>query len=164
MRSLLALLICICVSLSYTGDAFAQEMEAKKMEGHSWHQVAFVKFKAGMADSAMKIIDNHFMKAGMAMESDAEGPKIMRFRSGEWDIMMLWPMKGIEDLEWEVSPEDVEWWQKMVEQEGGEEKASKLMKNYMDMVANSTTYLATSQMPETEEETMGAATDSSDVN
>lgn len=157
MRSLLALLICLCVSFSYTADVFAQEMEAKKMEGHSWHQVAFVKFKAGMADSAMKIIDNHFMKAGMAMESDAPGPQIMRMRSGEWDIMMLWPMKGIEDMNWEVSPEDVEWWNKMVEQEGSEEKASKLMKDYNQLVANSTTYLATTQMPEMEGETMGDA-------
>ena len=62
-----------------------------------------------MADSAMKIIDNHFMKAGMAMESDTSGPQIICMCSGESDIMMLWPMKGIEDMNWKVS-EDLEWW------------------------------------------------------
>lgn len=160
MRSLLVLFICACVSLSFTNDAWAQEeMEPKKMEGHAWHQVAMVKFKAGMADSAMKIIDDHFMKAGMAMESDNPGPQIMRLRSGEWDMLMVWTMESIEDMEWERSPDDIEWWKKMVEQEGSEEKASKLMETYNKLVANSTTYLATTKTQVMEGETMGAATD-----
>ncbi|PAU94560.1 hypothetical protein CK503_07130 [Aliifodinibius salipaludis] len=154
MRSLYAALICVCVLLSYTGDAFAQEMEAKKMEGHTWHELVMVKFEAGMADSAMKIIDNHFMKAGMEMESDMPAPQIMRLRSGEWDLMMVWTMDSIEDMNWEMSPEDIKWWEQMVEQEGSEEKAIKLMRTFDDMISNSTSYLATSKQ-QTPSETMG---------
>ncbi|MGM0546517.1 MAG: hypothetical protein ACQEST_07330 [Bacteroidota bacterium] len=155
MRLLLALFISVCVSLSYVGDTFAQQMEAKKMEGHNWHQLVMVKFKAGMADSAMKIIDNHFMKAGMEMESEMPAPQVMRMRSGEWDMMMVWTMDSIEDMEWEMSPEDIKWWEQMVEQEGSEEKAMELMRTFDEMITNSTSYLATSkeQMPS---ETMGA--------
>ncbi len=155
MRSFFTLLICICVSTSYVGDAFAQEMEAKKMEGHTWHQLVMVKFQAGMADSAMKIIDNHFMKAGMDMESEMPPPQVMRLRSGEWDLMMVWTMDSIEDMDWEMSPDDIEWWQKLVEQEGGEENATKLMRTFDEMITNSTSYLATTQQ-QTTSETMGA--------
>jgi hypothetical protein len=155
--------MCACVSLSFTNHAWAQEeMKPKKMEGHTWHQVAMVKFEPGMADSAMNIIDDHFMKAGMAMQSDSPGPQIMRLRSGEWDMLMVWTMESIEDMEWERSPDDIEWWQQLVEQEGSEEKASKLMETYNQLVANSTTYLATTKTQVMEGETMGAAANPND--
>lgn len=145
-----------CFLVMSAVDGYAQEtMQAKKMEGHTWHQVVMVKFKTGMADSAMKIINNHFMKAGMKMESDSPPPQIMRLRSGEWDLMMVWTLNSIEDMEWEISPEDVKWWDQMVKQEGGEEKAMQLMQTFDKMVTNSTSYLATSQEP-AEGETMGS--------
>lgn len=155
MRTFITIVTCAFVSLSFTMSATAQDMQPKKMEGHTWHQVVMVKFKAGMTDSAMKIINNHFMKAGMEMESEMPAPQIMRLRSGEWDLMMVWTMKGIEDMEWEMSPEDVEWWQKMVEQEGSAENAMRLMRTFDEMITNSTSYLATTQQ-ETPRESMGA--------
>ncbi len=146
MRSLFAFILCACFSLAITFDAVAQDMpEAKKMEGHTWHQVVMIKFKPGMVDSAAKIIDDHFMKAGMEMESDMPGPQIMRLRSGEWDMLMVWTMKGIEDMNWETSPDDAKWMAQMAKQEGGMDKAMKLMKSYVSLIDNSTSYLATTR-------------------
>lgn len=146
MRPLFALILGVCFSLTITFDAAAQDMpEAKKMEGHTWHQVVMVKFKPGMTDSAAKIINDHFMKAGMEMESDIPGPQIMRLHSGEWDMLMVWTMKDIEDMNWETSPDDIKWMAQMAEQEGGMDKARKLIKDYLSLIDNSTSYLATTR-------------------
>lgn len=158
MKSLFAFILCVCFSLAITFDAVAQDMpQAKKMEGHTWHQVVMVKFKPGMVDSAANIIDNHFMKAGMAMESDMPGPQIMRLHSGEWDMMMVWTMRSIEDMNWETSPEDAKWMAQMAKQEGSMDNAMKLMKSYLSLIDHSTSYLATTQNPQMEGESMGSA-------
>jgi hypothetical protein len=134
-------------------DTQAQEMKAKKMEGHTWHQVVMVKFKPGTVDKAKNIIDNHFVKAGM--EANVPGPTIMEFKTGEWDMMFVWKMNSINDMEWEIHPDDEKWWAAMVAQEGNEEKAMKVWQDYMNIIENSTTVLATSRDP-SRAETMGS--------
>ncbi len=103
---------------------YAQEqdtLKAKKMEGHSWHQVVMVKFKPGTMDKAQKMIDEHFAKAGMAAQ--LEGPQIIQFKTGEWDMMLVWTMDSISDMDWEITPDDEKWWAQMAKQEGGMDKA-----------------------------------------
>lgn len=139
----IGILFCCFIFMAAVKSQAQETVKAKKMEGHTWHQVVMVKFKPGMADSAAKIIDDHFMKAGMEMESDMPGPQMMRLRSGEWDMLMVWTLKGIEDLNWETSPDDAKWMAQMAKQEGGMDKAMKLMKDYMSLIDHSTSYLAT---------------------
>lgn len=146
MNKLLAGMLFLCFMAMTSLAAFAQEMEApkaKKMEGHTWHQVVMVKFKPGTMDEAKKIISDHFMKAGMA--SKTEGPQMMQFKSGEWDMMFVWKMNNISDMDWEVTPDDEKWWAEMAKQEGSMDKAMGVMKKYLELVDNSTSYLAISE-------------------
>ncbi len=144
MRRLTTGILFCCFLFMTALTSQAQEtIKAKKMEGHTWHQVVMVKFKPGTMDQAQKIITDHFMKAGM--ESDTPGPQMMHFKTGEWDMMFVWTMDSISDLDWEVHPDDEKWWKAMVKQEGSEEKAMKVWQKYLDMIDRSTSYLATTQ-------------------
>ncbi|MCW9707015.1 hypothetical protein [Fodinibius salsisoli] len=146
MNKLLAGTLFLCFMAMSSLSGFAQEMEtpkAKKMEGHTWHQVVMVKFKPGSMDEAKSLIHDHFMKAGMS--SETEGPQMMQFKSGEWDMMFIWKMDNISDMDWEVTPDDEKWWAEMAKQEGGMDKAMAVMKKYLDLVHNSTSYLAVSE-------------------
>lgn len=144
MRRLISgvLFVCFMVVFSFEGNA-QETMKAKKMEGHSWHQVVLVRFEPGTMDKAKKLIDDHFAKAGM--EAGIPGPKMMTFKTGEWDMMFVWTMDDIGDMNWEISPNDEKWWAAMVAQEGGEEQATKVWQDYLALIDNSTSYLATSQ-------------------
>jgi len=142
IKRLTAGIVGICIMLIFSASSFAQEtLKAKKMENQSWHQVVLVKYKPGTMDQVQEIIDKHFMKAGM--DAKVPGPDMMRFRTGEWDIMFVWNMDSIEDMNWEVHPDDEKWWAALVKQEGSAEKAQELMQKYMGFIENSTSYLAT---------------------
>lgn len=154
MKQLITGILFACFLAASAATGYAQDMpEAKKMENHAWHQVVMVKFKAGAMDDAKKIINDHFMKAGET--SEIPGPQIMELKSGEWDMIFVWNMEGITDLDWEITPNDEMWMTALAEQEGGMEQATKLWDDYMNLIQNTTSYLATSQLPETEE-TMGS--------
>ncbi|MDZ7683389.1 MAG: hypothetical protein U5J63_17190 [Fodinibius sp.] len=103
MKSNLTGILSLCIMLMFSTVTFAQDEmpKAQKMKGHTWHQVVMVKYKPGTISEAMKIINNHFMKAGI--ESETPGPKVMQFKTGEWDMMMVWTMDTISDMDWEVS-------------------------------------------------------------
>ena len=153
MKNLLSGMLVLCFMAITALSGFAQDTEApkaKKMEGHSWHQVVMVKFKPGTMDQAKKIIHDHFMKAGMA--SDTEGPQIMQFKSGEWDMMFIWNMNDISEMNWEVTPDGEKWWAEMAKQEGSMEKAMGVMKEYLGLIDTSTSYLTISQAAEPMEE------------
>ncbi len=155
-----SLILCFLMMTAITSYAQEQDtlkqdtLKAKKMEGHTWHQVVMVKFKPGTMDKAHKMIHEHFEKAGM--DAELEGPQIIQFHTGEWDMMFVWTMDSINEMDWEITPDDEKWWAQMAEQEGGMDKAMEVMQQYLDMVQNSTSYLATSQQQaETEQKTMG---------
>lgn len=154
MKQLLIGILFFSFLMVSAQTSFAQEeLKAKKMENHSWHQVVMVQFKPGTMDRAMEIINNHFMKAGI--ESELPGPQMIEFKSGEWNLMFVWTMEDITDLDWEIHPNDEKWWAAMVEIEGGTDKANEIMEEYLSLIENSTSYLATSQqqMPD---KTMGS--------
>lgn len=144
IKQLTAGLAGICIMLTFSASGFAQEMmEAKKMENQTWHQVVLVKYKPGTIDQVQEIIDKHFAKAGM--EAKVPGPDIMRFRTGEWDMMFVWTMDSLSDMNWEVHPDDAKWWNALVKQEGSAEKAQEVMQKYMGFIESSTSYLATTR-------------------
>lgn len=154
MKKLFVGVLFACFLVISAFDGFAQEtMKAKKMEGHTWHQVVMVKFEPGTMDKAMKLIDEHFAKAGM--DAGLPGPKVMTFKTGEWDMMFVWNMDAISDMDWEISPDDEKWWAQMVKQEGSEEQAMNVWQEYLGYIENSTSYLATSK-ESMEGETMGS--------
>lgn len=134
-------MVFVCIMAQ---PGFAQDTPtAKKMENKVWHSVVMVDFKPGTVGEAMGIIQNHFQKAGM--KAGVPGPSTMlEMRSGEWDLMLVWDMEDISDMNWEVSPENEKWWKAMAEQEGGADKAMEVWKKYMSMIDRSTSYLATS--------------------
>lgn len=157
MKNIMTGSLLLCFMLMVAASSYAQEQElpkAKKMEGHAWHQVVMVKFKPGAIDKAQKMIDEHFAKAGM--NAELKGPQIIQFKTGEWDMMFVWTMDSISDMDWEISPDDEKWWAQMAEQEGGADKAMQVMQQYMDLIETSTSYLATSRQPTAEQKTMGS--------
>lgn len=152
MKQLISGFLFVCLLAAGISTGHAQDMKAKKMEGHTWHQVVMVKFKPGKFTEAKKMIDDHFMKAGMT--SKLEGPQFIEFKSGEWDAMFIWKLNNISDMDWEIHPDDEKWWAAMAEQEGGMEQAMSVMQKYLDLVDQSTTYLATSRQSAIEEMTL----------
>ncbi len=154
MKKIISGILTLCFMLMVATSLHAQEtLKVKKMEGHTWHQVVMVKFKPGTMNEAKDIIHNHFMKAGQ--KAEVPGPQMMEFQTGEWDMMFVWTMDSINDMNWEIHPDDEKWWAAMVEMEGGEEEANELWQNYMGMIESSTSYLATSQQ-QMSGETMGS--------
>ena len=146
MKNLISGILFICMIAVAAVSGYAQDSEvpkAKKLENHSWHQVVMIKFKPGTMSDAKKIIKDHFMKAGIT--SKLPGPQMMDFKTGEWDMMMVWTMNGIEDMDWEITPDDEKWWAAMIKQEGSMDKAMAVMKKYLGMVERSTSYLAISE-------------------
>lgn len=148
MKQLISGFLFLCLLVTGISTSQAQEMKAKKMEGHTWHQVVMIKFKPGKFTEAKKLINDHFRKAGLA--SDLPGPQIIEFKSGEWDAMFIWKMNNINDMDWEVNPEDEKWWAALAEQEGGTDKAMEVMQKYLNLIDQSTSYLAISRQPATQ--------------
>lgn len=134
MRSLirvaaLSLLISTAVPLA------AQEMAApKKHENSSWLMMVNVKFKPGKIDDAMKIINEHFAPAGMAI--GMTDVRVLHHVGGPWDLTLMFPMpEGPRQLEWAVTPQDAKWIAEMAKREKGMANTMALLNRYADMLA-----------------------------
>ncbi len=138
------IIFCTLVTSSV---AQAQEMKAKKFDNPEWKRVDFVKFKSGKVGRAKEIIQNYYMKAGQ--KSGTPGPAmIVDLMSGEWDMMVVWDMKGgIDDMNWEVSPNDVKWMNSMNEVAGGADKSKRILDEFSSLVDRETSYIGKGGMP-----------------
>jgi len=145
MKKALTCICALCFILGGTLTVYSQELpQAQKLENQSWHQVVLVNFKPGTTNQAMNIIHNHFEKAGQKI--GLPGPSLMmEMKSGDWDLMLVWNMNDIAEMNWSVTPEDESWWKQLAKQEGGADKAMTLWEEYMGYIDNSTSYLATSR-------------------
>lgn len=123
----------------------AQEMTAKKYENLQWYVVTLIKFEDGKIDDAKKIIKEHFIPTDQA--SGQRGPVMgLDLLFSDWDHIVIFPMdEGIQGLDWEVSPREVEWMKAFNAHTGSEEKGKEVMdefqsyvKNYKNMLARST--------------------------
>lgn len=122
-----------------SAPAFAQEeMKAEKRKA-DYYQIVLAKFKPGMEDDAMKIIEEYFVAA--ADQAGTSKPAMeVSFLSGEWDAMWMWKMKdGLAEMEWEMSPEDVKWMQAMNDLTDG--KAMEKWEEYLSMLDSSVSYI-----------------------
>jgi len=96
--------------------------------------VTHVKFKPGKRERAFEIIAEHFVKAGE--KAGTPGPLgVIHFQTGEWDSLVVWNLEGgMADLEWYRSEDNIKWYAALVEQEGGEEAAGKLVAEYQSLI------------------------------
>lgn len=125
----LSLLISIALPLG------AQEMAApKKHENSSWLMMVNVKFKPGKIEDAMKIINERFAPAGMAI--GMTDVRVLHHVGGEWDLTLMFPMpEGPRQLEWAVTPQDAKWMAEMAKREKGMANTMALLNRYADMLA-----------------------------
>lgn len=125
----------------YTVQA-QQEMKAKKYDNPKWLTVVFIKFSENKYSRAKEIITNYFEKAGQ--KAGTPSPSlVLDIMSGEWDMMLTWDMKnGIDEMNWETSPDDVKWMKAMGEILGGPDKAKAILDEYTSLISRSTRYIA----------------------
>ena len=125
----------------YTVQA-QQEMKAKKYDNPKWLTVVFIKFSENKYSRAKEIITNYFEKAGQ--KAGTPSPSlVLDVMSGEWDMMLTWDMKnGIDEMNWETSPDDVKWMKAMGEIVGGPDKAKAILDEYTSLITRSTRYIA----------------------
>jgi hypothetical protein len=123
----------------------AQEMAApKKHENSSWLMMVNVKFKPGKIEDAMKIINEHFAPAGMAI--GMTDVRVLHHVGGAWDLTLMFPMpEGPRQLEWAVTPQDAKWMAEMAKREKGMANAMALLNRYADMLAREETTIVREQ-------------------
>ena len=144
MRAIFIIICVVIFAFSAGGDlSYAQEenMQSKRYENVEWKTIVHIKYYNGKRARALEIIRDHFKKAGK--KAGTPGPEQYILRSGEWDMMLIWNMKGgIEDMTWERSPDGVAWRKALNEQEGGADKAQAILDEYRSLVANSSADIA----------------------
>ena len=113
--------------------------------------ITFVDYKPGKRSDALQIIDEHFAPASEA--AGLQGPMAIHFQTGQWDAAFHWRLEnGMVDLEWFRSPDDVEWMEAMVAQEGSEDAAEAIIASYVEKIARTDTVVGHRHIPEEEQE------------
>lgn len=130
----------LAATLFISGSAMAQDEDngPVKYENATYFTMTYVDYKPGKSERAFTIIREHFAKAGKA--AGLPGPYAMHFKTGSWDAAFIWKLEnGPADLEWYRDAGDVKWMASMVKQEGSEEAAGKLMKEYQSTISHTST-------------------------
>jgi hypothetical protein len=132
-------LILFCSSLiSTTAQA---QMQPKKYDNPQWKAIEFIKFKEGKMDRVREIIRTYFVKSS-EKAGTPEPSMASELVTGEWDMMVVWDMKGgIEEMNWETSPNDIKWMTALNEIAGGADKAKAILDEWSSLVVRRTTYL-----------------------
>lgn len=135
------------ISLAFLALTFqpvhSQDMpEAHKKKDVTWHEIVMIEFKSGKESDAIDIIENHFAKAAEKADSFTP-PKEFNMETGKRDLILVWDMDSISDMEWEVSPENEEWFKALSNVEGGVEKAHKILDKYQSYIKESKSEIAT---------------------
>jgi len=141
-RSILAGAFVAALLVIGAPDAYAQEEapEPTRFENVDWHSVEMLRFKPGQQGRAMEIIDDHFIPT--SQKAGTNLPVMIELQSGEWDVMMVWPMKdGPSAMEWEISPDGIKWRTAPNEAMGGAEKADALWQEYMSLIDDAPSYI-----------------------
>ncbi|MGB8704299.1 MAG: hypothetical protein WCD31_04665 [Gillisia sp.] len=109
----------------------AQEMTAKKYNNPQWYKIEHIQFVAGKADDAKKIIKDYFHAA--SDKAGTPNPVMeINLASGEYDYLVIWKMQdGVEELNWQNSPDDIKWIKALSDMTGGQDKAMELYGKFM---------------------------------
>ena len=139
-----SLIMCIGIFAFFvSGDLlYAQEeMQPKRFENVEWKNIVYIKYHAGKQTRADEIIRDYFQKA--AEKAGTKPPEAFDMRSGKWDKMLIWNLKGgVEDLSWQMSPDNIKWWKALIDVTGGPDKAQATMDEYQSLVAETYKELA----------------------
>jgi hypothetical protein len=145
MRHLILAIVIAVVTLFTCVVAYAQQpMQAKKFDNPQWKRVEFVKFKSGKYPRAKEIIRDYFVKADQ--KSGTPDPSLfVDLITGEWDMMVVWDMtEGINEMNWETSPDDVKWMTSMNDITGGPNKAKAILDEFSSLIDKETRYIGKS--------------------
>jgi len=149
MKKLLlyAAMIFLCNLFTTTLVQAQQEMKAKKYDNPEWKRITLIKFKHEKLDRAKEIIKNYFYKA--AQKAGTPTPSmIVDLYTGEWDMMIVWDMKGgIEEMNWEISPNDVKFMTAMIDITGGVDKAKMILDEFSSLSTSETSYIGKLGIP-----------------
>jgi hypothetical protein len=140
-RLILNLTITFIFLVFVMASANAQEMKAKKLDNPQWKTVGFIKFKSGKSDRGREIIRNYYEKA--AQKASTQTPAIaVDLVTGEWDMMVVWDMKeGLEEMNWEISPDNVKWMAALNEIAGGADKGKAILDEFSGLIDRESSYL-----------------------
>lgn len=134
MRKLLIFTVFLLTSHFMMGQ---EEMKPEKWEDVSWQVVEMVKFKSGTMDEVKGIIE----KYEAAADPD-NMPELYWFVFGDWDMMIIWPLKdGPSMLEWKRSQSSIDWYQRFIDQQGGMDEAKKVFEAYDEAVLDSKSFM-----------------------
>jgi hypothetical protein len=139
MKKLLVFVAFACMAHA----AFSQaDPKPKKFDNPQWKEIVFIDFHPGKNERAMTLIKDYFLKA--TKKGGLQDPEMMLdMVSGEWDLMLIWRMKGgVEDLNWETSPDNIAWMKALGEVAGGADKAKALLDEYLSLINRTSTQLA----------------------
>lgn len=108
---------------------------ARKLTDVTWHEIRLTKFKPGKMNEAMKIVEQYYdaatEKAGL--------PHPVRYLhvGSDWHVTTIFTMTGgVEDLNWDVHPNNEKWLNAMAQICGGADKAKAIREQYMACVAD----------------------------
>lgn len=134
-------MIFFCSLLTTTLVQAQQEMKAKKFDNPEWKRIVLIKFKHEKLDRAKEIIQNYFFKA--AQQADIPTPSlVVDLYTGEYDMMIVWDMKGgIEEMNWEMSPNDIKFMTAMIAITGGIDKAKMMLDEFSSLSTSETSYI-----------------------
>jgi hypothetical protein len=135
MKKLTVLIVLIIVLVLAISRGFAQsDLKPKKFDNPQWKEMVYIDFQVGKDERAMTIIKEYFIKA--AKKAGLQEPEMMlSMISGEWNLVLIWRMKGgVEDLNWEISPDNVAWMKALGEVAGGADKAKALLDEYLGLI------------------------------
>ncbi|MCW5899699.1 MAG: hypothetical protein KIT10_10550 [Flavobacteriales bacterium] len=135
--TILYLAVALFIGLSMSTNVLAQDvLEAKRLDNPQWHSVVHIKFQAGKMARIQQIWDD----MDKINEKAGTPQPVLRLRmsTGEWDVMIVWKMEGgIEDMNWEVRPDNVKGRQAAIAHFGTVEKFKEVRDEYRSyMVAS----------------------------
>ena len=143
MRSKLSIYLLTGVLIFVSVSVSAQEERvAKKYDNPEWKNVFLIDYKSGKMERAREIIREYYAPA--TEKAGTSGPQmVMVLHSGEYDLMVIWAMEGgIEDMNWDINPNNIKWRNALIEIAGGKEEARKIMDEYSSCINRSTNYIA----------------------
>lgn len=140
-------LVSLCVASAFVvASPVAAQDTAKKRENVSYHVLEFVKYKEGKGERAYEIVTKYFDPASVASKTPIPDEYHVQF--GNWDEVLVWPMKGGgADIEWEYSPDDVAWFAALHKLTGGKEASEKLLDEWNGLIANRVRMVSHKHLP-----------------
>lgn len=138
MKKIIVVVAFACM----TNVCLAQaDAKPKKFDNPKWKQVVHVDFYEGKNERAHAIIVEYEKAAKKAGTPSPE--MALDTFSGEWDMILVWNLKGgLDEMNWEISPDNLAWMKALGEVVGGEEKAKALMTEFNSLIARTEVTLA----------------------